>query len=255
MDQAELELQLKVWKDLAISKQLLMRTATQALRLDPESSQEELKAALETALQKMAEADANVIKANEKARNDIAAIETRLAASEKARAAAEATIVELRAAQDAAAQQLAIERASTAKDIQKLKAQVVEKEKAIKAVNTALADTPENVIKKMKVLKKEKQDEADAKRRVEAALSGVRKEKTQQDQQVTALTENRTQLVSGYRDLHALSVKLQEQLKPLLTDEKDLPAVPELDEKLLEDVDASAAKKDAKDSKDNGKKN
>ena len=41
------DLQLKVWKELAISKQILMRAATEALKLDPECTQEELKDALE----------------------------------------------------------------------------------------------------------------------------------------------------------------------------------------------------------------
>ena len=48
MDQAQLELQLKVWKDLAISKQVLMRTAAIALKLDPDCSQDVLKEALES---------------------------------------------------------------------------------------------------------------------------------------------------------------------------------------------------------------
>ena len=61
VEQAQLELQLKVWKELAISKQMLMRTAAEALKLDPNCSQEELKAALEAALKKVAEADASVV--------------------------------------------------------------------------------------------------------------------------------------------------------------------------------------------------
>lgn len=46
-----------VWKEIAISKQMLMRTASDALGLDPECSEEELKAALEDGLKQIADAD------------------------------------------------------------------------------------------------------------------------------------------------------------------------------------------------------
>ena len=42
----DVEVQLQVWKDLAISKQILMGAATDALGLDAECSTEELKSAL-----------------------------------------------------------------------------------------------------------------------------------------------------------------------------------------------------------------
>jgi hypothetical protein len=43
---AESVLDLKVWKELAIKKQILIKAATDALGLDPECSEEELRAAL-----------------------------------------------------------------------------------------------------------------------------------------------------------------------------------------------------------------
>ena len=43
VDQAEFEVQLQVWKDLAISKQVLIGAATDALGLDPECESAELK--------------------------------------------------------------------------------------------------------------------------------------------------------------------------------------------------------------------
>ena len=43
----DVDIQLKVWKDLAISKQILMGAATDALGLDAECSTEELKEALD----------------------------------------------------------------------------------------------------------------------------------------------------------------------------------------------------------------
>jgi hypothetical protein len=49
-------------------------------------------------------------------------------------------------------------------------------------------------------------------------------------------------LVSRYRDLHALSLKLHEQLQPLVEDAKSLPEIPELDTKLLEAIEQPAEK-------------
>jgi thioesterase domain-containing protein len=74
-----------------------------------------------------------------------------------------------------------------------------------KAINTALADTPE----------KQKQEEADSRRQVESALNALRAEKRVQDQKSADMLRNREALVSRYRDLHALTLKLHEQLQPL----------------------------------------
>ena len=156
MHQAQHDLQLKVWKELAISKQVLMRTAAEALKLDPDCAAEDLKVALENALKKVAEADANVIKAQEQARAAVAEMEKKLADSLKAQAIAETIAKDIRAAQEKAAPQLEAERAAVAKEIQKLKDGLAEKDKALKAINAALADTPENVVKKMKALKEGK---------------------------------------------------------------------------------------------------
>ena len=89
MEQAQLELQLKVWKELAISKQVLMRTATDALKLDPNCSQDELKVALETFIRKISKADAEVVQAREQAKQAIAELEKKLAITERAQSVAE----------------------------------------------------------------------------------------------------------------------------------------------------------------------
>lgn len=241
MDQAQLELQLKVWKELAISKQVLMRSAAEALKLDPNCTQEELKQALEGVAGQIARSDANALSAREEAKVAVAEMEKKLAASVQAQTAAQATAADLQTRQETLERQIANERANVAKDLQKLKERLAEKEKALKAINTALADTPENVVKKMNVLKKQKQDEAEARRQVETALNALRKEKGQQDQQLTDASRNGQKLATQYRELHALCVTLHEQLKPTVADAKDLPALPELDSKLLEDIEQAAA--------------
>lgn len=231
-----MEIQLKVWKELAISKQILMRGAAEALKLDPECSQDELKIALEETLRKIGKAEAEVVAAREQARASVAEMEKTLTLNQRARTAAEAAVAELQTAQERAAREMAIERAAAVQEVQKLKDRIAEKDKALKAINTALADTPENVLKKMNVLKKQKQDEADARRDIEAALGTARKEKQQQDKLLAGLKDNSGKLLKQHRDLHELSLKLHEQLKTAAKD-AEAPAVPDLDTALLESIE------------------
>lgn len=252
MDQAQLELQLKVWKDLAISKQILMRAATEALKLSPETSQDDLKKALEAVMVKLAKADADVATAQEQARQAVIAMEKKVTASERARSEAQTLAQELQTKQENSAKGLAAERVATAKELQRLKDAVTEKEKALKAINTALADTPENVLKKMNTFKKQKQEEADARRLIEASLNTLRAEKRKQDEKVAETQKNTVKLISQHRDLHAVAAKLHEQLKSL--EAKDVPAVPDLDDTLIESIESPDAegKANGKD-KDKGK--
>jgi colicin import membrane protein len=244
VEQAQLELQLKVWKELAISKQVLMRTATDALKLDPNCSQDELKVALEAFIKKISKADAEVVQAREQAKHAITELEKKLAITERAQSVAESSAAELRAKLENTTQEIAIERAAAAKEQQRLKTLLAEREKALKGINTALADTPENVLKKMNAFKKQKQEEADARREVEASFQTLRREKQEQDQKMTSVQENSAKLVTQHRDVHALSVKLQEQLKAL--EAKDVPAVPELDDELIKSIENPDAKPDPK---------
>ncbi len=248
MDQTQLDLQLKVWKELALSKQMLMRTAAEALDLDPNCDQDQLKAALDRAIQRAKDAEASVVAARQQAQQTIAEMDKRLSAALRTQATAEATAAEIVAKQERVAPQMAAERAAVAKEIQQLKAQVADKDKALKAINTALADTPDNVVKKLKVLKKEKQDESDLRKQIEASFNTVRKEKQDQDKELTELKElkeNALKLVPQHRELHELSSKLHAQLKPLVKEE-DLPALTDLDTKLLEAIAPSDDKKDGK---------
>jgi len=234
VSQSQQDIQLKVWKELAISKQILMRMATDVLKLDPECTQEELKVALEGALKKVAKADTDLLSAKEEAKVAITALEKKLAASEQSLAIAQTAAAEAKAAHEGAVQQVANQRAAAATELQKVKDRVEERDKALKAINKALADTPENVLKKMGVLKKQKQQEADLRRDIESALNKLRTEKNQLDQKLADLLRNGTALAGGHRDLHALTLQLHEQLQPLVGDVKSLPAIPELDAKLLE---------------------
>lgn len=242
MEQAQLELQLKVWKELAISKQILMRSATDALKLDPNCSQDELKVALDAVIKKIAEADTSVAAARLEAKQAIVEMEKKLQLAEKARTAAEATAEEVRIAHESASKQMEIERANFTKEMAQMKSFVAEKDKAMKAINAALADTPENVVKKLKALRKEKQDEADGRRQAEANMTSLRKEKQQADEQLTKANEKNAKLLTVYTDTHQLASKLHEQLKPLVADEKELPVLPDLDKGLTEEAKDEPAK-------------
>ncbi len=237
MDQAELELQIKVWKNLAISKQVLMRTATDALKLDPDCSSEELRTALEAAIKKSIDADINIEEAQEHAKLAIAVMEKKVAESEKARAAAEAVTAKTLEAKNASEQAMATEREAHISEMKKLKAQVAEKEKAIKAINKALADTPENIVKKLKTLKKQKFDEAESRKRAEAEAIAIKKEKKRLEKEIKEMTETLEtagKVAKQQRELHALCTDLHNQLSALTDDPSTLPAVTPLDEKALE---------------------
>jgi len=242
VSQSQQDIQLKVWKELAISKQMLMRAATDALKLDPECSQDELKAALEGALKKVAQADTDLFNAKEEAKAAIAALEKKVAATEERLSAAQKAAAEATAAQEEAEQRMANQRTAAARELQTVKDRLAEREKALKAINTALADTPENILKKLNTLKKQKQEEADARRQIESTLNALRAEHRQQDQRSADVLRNSTTLVSRYRDLHALTLQLVEQLKPLVADAKTLPVIADMDKDLLEAIEQPDAK-------------
>lgn len=243
MEQAELELQLRVWKDLAISKQVLMRAATDALGLDPECGTEELKASLELAIKKTIEADAEVSKAREQAQLAVSVMDKKTADSEKAQAKSEKVKIEALATLATGEQQMADERTSHANELKKTKAQFIEKDKELKAIKKALADSPQNVLKKLKTLKKQKDEEASARKTITGEATALRKEKRTLTQRVSELKEHlegAAKLVEQHRELHTQSQELHDQLKPLLDDSKDLAAIPKQDEKLLENIEKAA---------------
>lgn len=247
MDQAEFELQLKVWKNLAIDKQVLMRTATDALKLDPECGTAELKDALDKAIKQSIDADVRVSEAQEHASQAIVVMEKKIAASEKAQAVTESAYSVLSDDKTSADQQISAERIVHANEIKKFKTQIADKDKALKAINKALADTPENVVKKLKTLKKQKTDEANARKIIESSAVMLRKEKRELEvssKEMKTGLESSEKIAEQYRDLHKLCLGLHKQLEPLLDDKTDLSSVPVLDEHALEIVEKLAKNED-----------
>jgi chromosome segregation ATPase len=245
--QAELEVQLQVWKDLAISKQVMMGAATDALGLDPECSTDELKAALEKAVKQAMEANAKIEQAQERAALAVADTEKRMSKNQKEVFAAEAEKKDALSSLKATKKQMVTERTASAKELKSVKKQLAEKQKTLKAINIALADTPENVLKKLRLLKKQKNEESAARQRADTEVRSLRKKVKQLEKRMaeaqTSLGQS-AKLVENYRSLHKLCETLHEQLTPMVEDAQDLAAIPELDEQLLEGIEQAAGKEE-----------
>jgi chromosome segregation ATPase len=183
----EAELQLKVWKELAINKQILMNAVASALQLDKDCTSDELKLALEATIKRSTEAELEVSKAREQAKLDVAAVDRKLAESQKALAAVEARLTEVQADQQKLQQQIINDRSSNERQMKKLKDSLAQKERALKTISTTLSDSPENVVKKLKTLRKQKMDESDARKKAEQALTALRKEKQKLEQDLKEL--------------------------------------------------------------------
>jgi len=232
-----------IWKELAISKQILLRTVTDALDLNPESGEEELKIALEKGITQITTAESTVSAAKKKNEAALSSMEARLKVSEGIRLEHELTIGELKAQKATTEALLDTTRKSSEQELKKATTQLEEKKKQLKAINVALADTPENVVKKLKTLNKKKFDEATARKRLEDELRNLKKEKREMQGRNEKLESTSSQsviLAEKYRELQTLCETQFEQLKPLVDDETTLAALPELDEELLNSIDQAA---------------
>ncbi len=255
MEQTDLELQLRVWKKLAVSKQVLMQTATKALGLKAECSAVELETALIKTVDQANTAETEILSTQEIAKAKIEGLEVQLAKSEKK---CVATLAEKDAALNAmrvSEEKFEVLKLANAEETKKFKSDVLEMQKESKKITKILADTPDNVVKKMKALKKEKLDETNARKRVEDANTVLRKEKQRTEKSLNEAKEINKQAVKlseAYRGLHKQAGEQHTLLSDKLDDtEADtLEAMPELDEVLLESIeDADSNDKDSKDKK------
>jgi colicin import membrane protein len=133
-----------------------------------------------------------------------------------------------------------IGKTENADTVKKSRADVADKQAQLKAISKALADTPENVVKKLKVLKKQKLDESKAKAQAEAKLLTIRKEKTKAETELETQKELAQQgagLVAQIRELHNLCQEANKKIESLSEDEADILDVVELDEELLEGLE------------------
>lgn len=242
----DVEVQLQVWKDLAISKQILMGAATDALGLDAECTTDELKAALDQAIQRARDADINIQETRSQADQQVAEFKNRAETAEKARAEAEDEVAAAVKAREQAEHQLAKGKADNAEALKKARAEVSDKQNKLKAISKALADTPENVVRKLKTLKKQKMDEAKLRGQAETRLQSMRKEKSKLEADLEtqkSTLENAVKLIEQIRSLHATCVKAAATIAELSDKKKDQVTVPDLDEASLEALEQALGDK------------
>ncbi len=233
----DVDVQLQVWKDLAISKQILMGAATDALGLDSECTTGELKLALNQAIQRAKDADINIQETRSHADQQIAEFKARAETAEKARAEAEENVAAATKAREQAEHQLSKGKADNAEALKKARAEVTDKQNKLKAISKALADTPENVVRKLKTLKKQKMDEARLRTQAESKIQSMRKDKSKLEVELEtqkSTLENASKLVEQVRSLHETCVKAEATIASLSDKKKDQITVPDLDEAILE---------------------
>lgn len=245
MTQTDIDIQLKVWKDLAISKQILMGAATEALGLDAECSTDELRSALDRAIQRAKNADVNIAKIREEADAELAEMKALVESSQKAKEEADELAAESIKARETAERQLAIGKSENTEALKKARADVADKQNKLKAISKSLADTPENVVKKLKTLKKQKMDEAKLRTQTESKLQSTRKEKKKLETELEtqkALAEKAAPLAEQVRELHGLCKEANKKIKSLSEDKKDLIKIPKLDKELLDSFEPAEEK-------------
>ncbi len=238
MSQADNEQQLRIWKDLAISKQVLMNEAASALKLSDDFTAEDLRAALDLAIKRATDADSDMSDTRNRASDEIGVMQAEVKKTIKSRTEAENQRDAALAEKEAAEQALAVGRKDNTDALQKAKKQVDEKQRELKAINTALADTPDNIVKKLKTLKKQKLDEGNARKTAEDANRKLKKENKEQKEELETLSELKEQaasLLAAYRELRTWADETE--AKNADTDN----AAPKADAKLLSDIETTTA--------------
>lgn len=240
MSQADNEQQLRIWKDLAISKQVLMNEAAAALKLNDDFTADDLRAALDQAIRRAEDADADMANTRNRASEEIGNMQAEVKKTIKSRTEAEAQRDRAIAEKEAAEQALAVGRKDNAEALKKAKRLVEDKQRELKAINTALADTPENIVKKLKTLKKQKLDEANARKTAEDANRKLKKENKTQKEELDTLSELKEQaasLLAAYRELRTWADETEAK-------SDDLEAAPKVDAKLLSAIETTTAAAD-----------
>ena len=229
-----------VWKEIAIGKQILLKTVTDALGLEAACSEEELEVALAEGVKRISKAGSIVSQAKKEHQAAMDKLENTLQLTETAREELALSNAELLAEKEKLESLLDSTRKTSEKDTSKLSSQLEEKKKQLKSINVALADTPENVVKKIKALNKKKFDADTAKKRLEDELKALKKNKREVADKLKSKTSQSSLLAGKHRELQTLCEDQFSQLKELVEDESTLTALPELDEELLKGLDEAA---------------
>jgi len=241
----DVDIQLQVWKDLAISKQILMGAATDALGLDAECSTAELKLALNQAIKRARDADASIVETRSLADQKVAEMKRQTDQALQAREEAKSQVEAAVNARETAERQLSSGKSDNAQALKKARAEVADKQAKLKAISRALADTPENVVKKLKTLKKQKLDESKLRTQAESRIQSMRKEKNKLEAELEShkpLLAQAATLAEQLRKLHKLCKQANKTIKKHSENKKDLLTIPKLDEEALEQLDQASSK-------------
>jgi myosin heavy subunit len=242
----DVDVQLKVWKDLAISKQILMGAAADALGLDAECTTVELKTALNEAIKRARDADITIQETRSHAEQQVAEFGQRAEAAERARAEAEEQVATAVEARLQAERQLSVGKADNAEALKKLRAEVADKQKELKAISKALADTPENVARKLKTLKKQKMDEAKLRTQAETRLQKMRKEKSTLEAEVESQKSTLAsvaKLLEQVKAMRETCVEAEARIKSLSDNKKDHLKLPPFDETAFAELETLLGEK------------
>jgi septal ring factor EnvC (AmiA/AmiB activator) len=171
-----LELDIKVWKELAIEKQMLMSAVTEALGLDDKASEEEIRNGILAGVEKIAKTESIIAAMRAEHEAAATALEEKLASECDKRSQFEQEVARL--SEDLAALESKLEavRVANQTETQNLKTQLETKNRELKNINNVLGDSPANTAKRMKSLNKKKHDETEARKRAESELKNVQKE-------------------------------------------------------------------------------
>ena len=242
----DVDIQLQVWKDLAISKQILMGAAADALGLKAECSTTELKVALDQAIQRARDADIKIQEIRSQAEQQVNEYRQRTESAEQSRSEAEVKVEAVVKAREQAKRQLATGKADNAEALKKARAEVTDKQNKLKAISKSLADTPENVVRKLKTLKKQKMDEAKLRGQAESRLQSMRKEKSKLEADLEAkksTLQSAATLLEQTRALHQACLDAEATIKKLSDKKGDQLKVPDLDQAALEALEKVLAEK------------
>ena len=242
----DVDIQLQVWKDLAISKQILMGAAADALGLNSECSTDELKTALNQAIQRARDADIQIQETLSNSEQQIAEFKHRTEIAEQACNETEAKIEESVNARAQAERQLTNGKADNAEALKKARAEVTDKQNKLKAISKALADTPENVVRKLKTLKKQKMDEAKLRGQAESRLQSMRKEKSKLEAELETqkpALESAATLLEQIKAMHETCLQAESTIKELSDKKKDQLKLPPFDVAAFEALEQALAEK------------
>jgi colicin import membrane protein len=242
----DVDVQLKVWKDLAISKQILMGAATDALGLNSECTTAELKTALNEAIKRAREADITIQETRSHAEQQVSEFGERAETAERARTEAEAQVAIALDDRLQAERQLSAGKADNAEALKKSRAEVTDKQNKLKAISKALADTPENVVRKLKTLKKQKLDEAKLRTQAETRLLKMRKEKSKLEAEVEtqkSTLASVSKLLEQVKAMRETCIQAEATIKGLSDKKKDHLKLPKFDETAFEALETLLAEK------------